>query len=176
VLTPAERDHLREVAQDAVVARLTGRDYGVALPEDGPLTVPGSCFVTVYHRGRLRGCIGLMGDRFRLARCVRESAIRALEDPRFSALVAGDLEGLTLEISVLGPLTPLSDPADLEPGRHGVQVVLGMKSGLVLPTVAREQGWDRDRLLAEVCRKAALPPDAWRDPRAELWVFEAEVF
>jgi len=50
------------------------------------------------------------------------------------------------------------------------------RSGLLLPQVATEWGFDRERFLAEVCRKAGLGPEAWRDPGARLWAFQAEVF
>jgi AMMECR1 domain-containing protein len=50
------------------------------------------------------------------------------------------------------------------------------QSGLLLPQVATEWGFDRERFLGEVCRKAGLSPEAWREPGARLWAFQAEVF
>ena len=47
---------------------------------------------------------------------------------------------------------------------------------MLLPEVATDQGWSREQLLAGVCRKARLPPDAYLDPRAELRVFETLKF
>jgi AMMECR1 domain-containing protein len=52
----------------------------------------------------------------------------------------------------------------------------GYRSGLLLPQVAVEQGWSREELLEWTCRKAGLPPDAWKDPRTEIFVFSADVF
>ena len=50
----------------------------------------------------------------------------------------------------------------------------GHHSGLFLPQVPIEWGWDRDTYLVQICRKAGLPDDAWT--HAQLSVFEAEVF
>lgn len=176
MLTNEERRVLRRIARDAVEASLTGRDFSEELPGGFPFDQPGSCFVTLTLSGRLRGCIGLIGERFPLARCVREAATRSLTDPRFVPLVPDDLDDLEIEVSVLTPLAPLPRVEALEPGRHGIHVALGYRSALFLPKVATEQGWDRERLLAEVCRKAGLPERAWRDPDAVLSTFEAEVF
>jgi AMMECR1 domain-containing protein len=41
--------------------------------------------------------------------------------------------------------------------------------------VALEYRWDRKTFLAQTCRKAGLPPDAWQHG-AEIFSFEAEVF
>jgi AMMECR1 domain-containing protein len=49
----------------------------------------------------------------------------------------------------------------------------GMQSGLLLPQVATEFGWDRDAFLEHVSMKAGLPKDAWKD--AELYTFTAEI-
>jgi AMMECR1 domain-containing protein len=47
--------------------------------------------------------------------------------------------------------------------------------GLLLPQVAVARQWDRERFLEETCRKAGLPPDAWRRG-AIIEGFTAEVF
>ena len=48
--------------------------------------------------------------------------------------------------------------------------------GLLLPQVAVEHRLNGERFLAETCRKAGLPGDAWRDAGTEIRAFEAEVF
>jgi hypothetical protein len=67
-------------------------------------------------------------------------------------------------------------PEEIYPGRHGVCVTQGDHRGVFLPQVALEYQWDRDMLLRELCRKASLPPDAWKRPGTTLMLFEAEVF
>ena len=61
-------------------------------------------------------------------------------------------------------------------GRHGLLISLRGYRGVLLPQVAYERGWTREEFLGQTCRKAGLPPDAWKDPQAELYSFEAEVF
>ena len=52
----------------------------------------------------------------------------------------------------------------------------GGARGLLLPQVAVEHGLTGERFLAETCRKAGLPADAWHDADTEIRVFEADVF
>jgi AMMECR1 domain-containing protein len=47
--------------------------------------------------------------------------------------------------------------------------------GLLLPQVPIEHHWDRETFLDQTCRKAGLPPDAWRKG-AIIEGFTAEVF
>jgi AmmeMemoRadiSam system protein A len=98
----------------------------------------------------------------------------ARDDPRFPPLGADELDDLEIEVSVLTPLVR-AQAADVVPGRDGVMVGRGGRSGVLLPQVAAHHGWDRERLLSEVCRKAGLPRDAWREEGTELQVFQAQV-
>jgi AmmeMemoRadiSam system protein A len=134
-------------------------------------------FVTLRRAGQLRGCIGTLAPEGDLARMVPRFALRAaFEDPRFPGLTAEELTGCTIEISVLTPPRPVERPEDVVVGRDGLIIELGARRGLLLPQVATEWGFDRVTFLAEVSRKAGLPPDAWQQPAARLWSFQAEVF
>jgi AMMECR1 domain-containing protein len=42
--------------------------------------------------------------------------------------------------------------------------------------VAAEQGWSRTELLDNLAQKAGLASGAWRDKRAKLLTFRADVF
>ena len=105
---------------------------------------------------------------------VRMAVAASREDPRFAAVEVHELAELDIEVSVLTPLAR-AHASELTVGRDGVVVRRGNRQGVLLPQVATEYGWDRDRLLAEVCRKAGLPADAWRDERTELFLFQAQV-
>jgi hypothetical protein len=138
---------------------------------------PMGLFVTLRRGGELRGCIGTLAPTGDLTRVIAEYALRAaLEDPRFPPLRAEELAGCSIEISVLSAPEPLENPEDLEVGRDGLILELRGRRGLLLPQVATEWGFDRERFLAEVSRKAGLAPEAWRDREARVWVFRAEVF
>jgi AmmeMemoRadiSam system protein A len=134
-------------------------------------------FVTLRRRGNLRGCIGTLSPEGDLSRMVPRFALRAaFEDPRFPPLSSEELPECEIEISVLTPPAPVEDPDEIEVGRDGLIIDAEGESGLLLPQVATEWGFDRERFLAEVCRKAGLSPAAWRAPGARLWTFQAEVF
>jgi AmmeMemoRadiSam system protein A len=134
-------------------------------------------FVTLRKHGELRGCIGTLSPDGELGRTVPRFARRAaFDDPRFPPLTPEELAECDIEISVLTPPQPVSSPEEIEVGRDGVILELAGRSGLLLPQVATEWGFDRERFLEEVSRKAGLFEDAWRDPAAKLWRFQAEVF
>jgi len=124
---------------------------------------------------RLRGCIGTLEADEPLYRNVIHNAARAaLDDPRFPPLQAGELAGLSLEISALTPLALADGPGGIVPGRDGVSLRKGTHRSVFLPQVATEQGWDTRQLLEHLARKAGLPADGWQG--AELRTFQAEVF
>ncbi|MHC4473915.1 MAG: AmmeMemoRadiSam system protein A [Planctomycetota bacterium] len=175
-MTAEQRKFLRETALDSIRAALLDQPHDVILPESGLLAEPGSAFVTLRSGGRLRGCIGLIGERFPLGQSVREAARRALDDPRFPSVTADELPELELEVSVLTPFRPLAESELPEVGRHGLYIEAGHHTGLLLPQVAAEQGWDRETFLDHVCMKAGLPADQWRGGEARISVFEADVF
>lgn len=145
-----------------------------ALPEL-PGDLRAGVFVTLYHRGELRGCLGhLEGDRPVRELVLQMAMASARDDPRFPPVGPDELDDLTVEVSLL--TTPVAVRAEaVEPGRHGVIVRRGRQQGVLLPKVATEMGWGREQLLAGVCRKAGLPRDAWRESGTQLLVFEAQV-
>jgi AmmeMemoRadiSam system protein A len=179
-MTPSDSQALLTLARRAVVQVVTGQppaDLGDHTEFRQALAEPGAAFVTLFVAGELRGCIGT-SERVRpLHRVVTDMArAAASRDWRFPALSTSDLASLTIEISVLSAERSIRAPREIEIGRHGIDLRLGHARGLLLPQVALEHGFDAERFLVETCRKADLPADAWRDVRADIRVFEAEVF
>ena len=179
-LTPAEKKSLLVLARRALEARLRdGRDLadpppGVALSPR--LREPAGAFVTLERDGELRGCIGFIEPIRPLYRAVMENAVSAAtRDFRFPPVEAEELPRIRIEISVLTPLREIPGPEAFEPGRHGIVLEKQGHRAVFLPQVAAERGWDRETTLEHLCRKAGLPPDAWRRG-ARFQVFEAEVF
>jgi AmmeMemoRadiSam system protein A len=137
--------------------------------------VPSGAFVSLYKGEELRGCLGHVDADQPLEQVVAEMAVAAArDDPRFPPVSADELQDLTIEISVLTEPKP-ARPEGVQVGRDGVIVRRGAKQGLLLPQVAAEYDWDRETLLTMACRKAGLPDLAWREGRAELLVFQADV-
>jgi AmmeMemoRadiSam system protein A len=147
--------------------------------------VPGAAlkrgaFVTLTERGALRGCIGHIAADRELGAVVREMAVAAAcDDPRFAPVSLEELPSLALEISVLSGPTSLPPPVDaarIVIGRDGLVVRRERLIALLLPQVAPEYHWGPEAFLAATCRKAGLPPDAWREPGTEVFTFQADVF
>src|SRR5436309_713668 len=83
-------------------------------PADQALHQPAGCFVSLHELGthRLRGCVGRLEAREPMWKAVAETAVDVLHDPRFydMPVTLEDLPHLELEISLLSPLTPATDP------------------------------------------------------------------
>jgi AmmeMemoRadiSam system protein A len=175
-LTDEEKEILLQTARRTIEARLGGTRP--CLPAATPsLRIPCGAFVTLKHGETLRGCIGHIAATSPLVETVEEMAVAsAFEDPRFPPLQPDELAGVRIEISVLSPFRQVTDPAEIQVGTHGILIRRGGRSGLLLPQVATEQGWDRDTFLEHTCRKAGLPIDAWRSPDARIEIFSAVVF
>ena len=163
------------LARQAIAERLGAREPDPPSPSLDELR---GVFVTLRLRSsdELRGCVGVIEPRFALRDAVRRAAVlAAFEDSRFDPVTLAELPALAVHVSVLGPLAP-STLQEIDLGRHGVVVRYAERRALFLPQVATEQGWDRETLLRQVCRKAGLPPDAWRHPECRLFIFETETF
>jgi uncharacterized protein len=175
-LADADRRALLGIARAAIARRLK-------LPATEPpplnrvLCELRGAFVTLRRRedGELRGCVGLVEARHPLHEAVARAAeLAAFEDGRFDPVEAGELAGLIVDVSVLGPVHPIA-PEAVEIGVHGLMVRYLGRSGLLLPLVPLQYGWDRETFLAHTCRKAGLPEDSWRKSGAELLAFTAEL-
>ena len=177
MLDEAARSKLREIA-DAAVRAAAGADAPEVAPDGlSALDAPCGAFVTLKIGGKLRGCIGTIQASRPARETVREMAeSAAVRDPRFPALAADEVDEVALEISLLSPLTRVEDVAEIEVGRHGLYVKQGQWTGLLLPQVPGDHGWDREEFLAKTCFKAGLTEDAWQDPETEIYRFEAEIF
>ena len=176
LLVIAERRNLLRLARDAIAAALAGKAAPTLTAPTPALLERRGAFVSLHRLGQLRGCVGTLTAERALHETVAHMAlVAAFEDPRFAPLRPSELPQTEIEISRL--TTPIAaTPDEVVAGRDGVCVMRGDHRGVFLPQVAQSYGWDRTRLLEEVCRKALLPPDAWRDPRCQLLRFEAEVF
>lgn len=176
-LSAVDRHALLGIARRAIEARLAGTELPDMGQVSGRVSSPGAAFVSLHVGPHLRGCLGCVEPRGpSLAAIVATmAAAAATADPRFPPLRPEELGGATVEISVLGPLVPVGDRQEIEVGRDGLVVERDGYRGLLLPQVAVEWGWSVEAFLAETCRKAGLPRDAWREG-AQVWRFEAEVF
>jgi AmmeMemoRadiSam system protein A len=163
------------IAHEALAAAVLSELYR---PETSTphLAEPRGVFTTLYHKdGHLRGCIGYVTAAVPLFLAVAETAqAAALDDPRFNPVEPAELTDIRVSLSVLSSTFEIR-PEQIEVGRHGLVISHHSRRGLLLPQVAAEHGWDAHTFLAETCRKAHLPLDAWQH-EAKIEAFTAEVF
>ncbi|MCI0352991.1 MAG: AmmeMemoRadiSam system protein A [Acidobacteriales bacterium] len=181
--SPEECQTLLVIARHAIEARVAEESFDVeSLAEhvSPRLHEIRAAFTTLFLSGHLRGCVGFATPLYPLYRTIAETAVSAaFLDPRFPPVTQEEMRQLRIEISVLSPLQPLeaSEANDvLQIGRHGLLITHTGRRGLLLPQVAAEHGWDATAFLENICLKAGLHRDAWREPAARLEMFTAEIF
>lgn len=133
-------------------------------------------FVTLYEKGNLRGCIGHIVSKQPLYKTIQTlSVASAVNDYRFKAVVAKELDDIEIEISVLTPMQKISSIDQIEMGKHGIYIRKGQQTGTFLPQVAQDTKWSKEEFLGRCSRdKANIGWDGWRN--AELFVYEALKF
>lgn len=171
-----DRDDLLDLARKAILVHIQrGSLPDFDIPE-GPLHQEVGAFVSLHLHGELRGCVGRLEGEGPLYHTVAEMAVAAAtEDGRFEPLPAADLRHTEIEISIPGPIRPISAEA-IELGTHGLYVVRGRHRSVLLPQVPLQFGWSREEFLAEGCRRAGLSEGAWKEPETMLLCFTAQVF
>jgi hypothetical protein len=186
-ISDEEGVYLVRLARRAIETYLRSRE--IIKPDDAPekLRTPCGVFTTlnkITDAGKeLRGCIGLPYPIKPLAEAVVVSAISsAVEDPRFPPVSTKELGEIVIEVSVLTPPQyimvekPSDYPKQVCVGVDGLIVQRGARSGLLLPQVPVEWGWEAEEFLTQCCLKAWLPPDSWLDEGTKISKFQAIIF
>ena len=107
-----------------------------------------------------------------LARLVKDMAVSAAtRDHRFESIKVDELSDVKIEISVLTPKKRINSIDEFDITRHGIYMQKGGLSGIFLPQVAVETGWDKEELLGRCARdKVGIGWSDWKT--AELFVYE----
>ena len=140
-------------------------------------------FVTLNKEANLRGCIGFpTPDRKLYQSLIDAATASATEDPRFPPVSYDELKSITFEVTVLTPpeVVKVQDPIDylrkIKVGRDGLVVKWEFGSGLLLPQVPVEYGWNEEEFLENTCVKAGAAPDYWKRKNTVILRFEGIVF
>ncbi len=137
-------------------------------------------FVSLKRAGRLRSCCGHIEATVPLWKALDCAADRAAtDDPRFPPITPSELNQLDMDVWILWGPEPVTVRGEdrvqaVVIGKHGVQIARGAARGLLLPGVAVDHGLDARAFLEQVCIKAGLPTDAWKDDDTNLRVFEGD--
>ena len=140
-------------------------------------------FVTLNNPDGLRGCIGFPMPEKKLSHAIIEGAIAAAtEDPRFPSVKTNELNDIVFEVTVLTPPVEIdvSDPTEylekIKVGRDGLIIRHSFSSGLLLPQVPVEYGWNVEEFLQHTCEKAGLSRDTWKNESVKIEKFEGIIF
>lgn len=168
-LTLAEQHQLKDIAAAAI-------EFG--LQYDRPpkpdishlphaLRETGACFVSIYKKGELRGCVGTVMAHRPLAEDANHNGFSAaFNDPRFAPLKAAEWAHCQLHLAVLDEPQPIfvKDQQDLldklTPGVDGVILSSGNKRATFLPQVWQQLP-DKQEFISHLKQKAGLGFDEW---------------
>ncbi len=140
-------------------------------------------FVTLHKDGELRGCIGFPMPVYSLNTAVVEGArSAAFNDPRFPPVTEDELDKIEIEISVLTvpedvKVSHANEYLDkIKIGEDGLIIQGAFGSGLLLPQVATENGFNVPKFLNCLCQKAGMGFNCWKDMENKISKFQAIVF
>lgn len=177
-LTREQKLYLLKLARESIEEKVkSSRTLEIEEPDDKKLREKAAVFVTLNRDGMLRGCIGQMFAQGPLYLAVRDMAISAaMNDHRFRPVSQSELDKIDIEISVMSPLKKAESYKDIRLGVDGVYIVGhyngGTRTGVFLPVVATDTGWNLDEFLGELCsQKAGLPREYYKNPDAEIYTF-----
>ncbi len=175
------REFVLKLARQAIEFYVkTGKRIDV--PTDFPeeLKEKRGVFVTLYKKSMLRGCIGIPYPQKPLIEGLIEASCMACKDPRFKPVEKDELKDIRIEVSILTEPVLIENKKnykkEIELGRHGLILRNGAFSGLLLPKVPIEQGWNLEQYLENLCYKAELTTDSWLDSQSKIYKFRAETF
>jgi len=174
-LEESDKQEVLDIAEHSVEKSVIG-DSSKFMIEMMPvqLTDYYTGFVTLKKKGELRACMGHLFPTDKLFKEIDEVArVAARNDYRFGAVRKNELKDLEYEISILSRFKLIQNTDEIKPGEHGLYIRLKDSSGLLLPQVASERGWDTKTFLENTCMKAGLPKDAYLNPDAEIYIFKA---
>ena len=182
-LSAKHRDGILRAAAELVKASTEGRRANLPdLDAMGIATASVSgIFVSLKRDRQLRSCCGSFGPTMPLLRTLQEASHRtATNDPRFPPISTCEIPHLQLEVWLLFAPERVQAAgearvAEVEIGKHGLQIVRGNQRGLLLPGVATDNEWNAVTFLNQVCIKAGLPSNAWLEPDTVLFRFEGNV-
>jgi len=149
-----------------------------------PFTDNAGVFVTInkFPSGELRGCIGYPEPVMPFPEALESAARSACHDPRFPALKESELENVTIEVTVLTPPEVITVnnkqelPDAIKIGRDGLMLEYKGRRSVFLPQVPAEWEWNVIEYLENLCLKAGVPENAWKEKDCTISAFRGNIF
>lgn len=165
---------LLQLARESIWEKFSGKKPEI--PTGKQFNQARGVFVTIFKKGKLRGCVGFPYPEFSVADAIYRAAKEAaFSDFRFSSLEEKEISEIKIEISIL-TMPEDCEPKEVKVGEDGIMVNYLGYSGLLLPQVAVEYKMDRIKFLEALCSKASLPKDKWQDKNFKLKKFSCQIF
>ena len=183
-LSDQDGETIVRTARDTVTEYLkTGKKINLDEDFKSKFSYNSGVFVTLNKKENLRGCIGFPTPVKKLYQSLVDAAIAsATEDPRFPPVKYEELNEISFEVTVLtSPKevkveNPREYPNKIKVGRDGLIVKWEFGSGLLLPQVPVEYGWNEEEFINHTCEKAGAPFDCWKNKGTKILQFEGIVF
>ena len=183
-LSDSDGVFLVKTARMAVTEFLSnGKKMKLESEYEGKFSFNSGVFVTLNNSDGLRGCIGFPMPEKKLSHAIVDGAIAAAtEDPRFPSVKTNELNDIVFEVTVLTPPIEIDvyDPMEylekIKVGRDGLIIRHSFSSGLLLPQVPVEYGWNTEEFLQHTCEKAGLARDTWKNESVKIEKFEGIIF
>jgi len=164
VISPEDQPRLIALTRHALEARV--RHGGV--PEIDASVAPDvrcGAFVSIFHDGELRGCLGRLNSPLPIARLVAQLAQAVADsDPRFPRVTPQELDAIDLEISVLTTEREIQSVEEIVYGMLRTNRVYSSKRLSILVRDVDGRRLVRSRRDGSRARRAREPrvPDAQR--------------
>jgi len=179
----SDGEELVKMARKAVTEFLRNNSKIHDTAFDAKFNFSSGVFVTLNKQDSLRGCIGYPLPVKKLSEGLIDAAISAAtQDTRFSPVNSDELDKITFEVTVLTPPVEIKVEKSIEylkeikVGRDGLIVENPYSSGLLLPQVPTEYGWDVEEFLEHTCQKAGLGKNTWKDKDTKISRFQGVIF
>lgn len=126
----------------------------------------------------IRGHLGYILPIKPLYQAVSDGVIKAAtKDLKYPALTEEELSKVKIEISVLSNIEKVNNFNLIEIGTHGIYLNKGWQSAIILPHIAQENNWSKEKFLEKACQRAGLSPQAWKkDKKIDIYLFTAQTF
>lgn len=184
ILSELDGENIVKTARATVTEYLkTGKKINLDEDFKSKFSYNSGVFVTLNKKENLRGCIGFPTPVKKLYQSLVDASIAsATEDPRFPPVRYDELNEISFEVTILTSpkevkvTNPLEYPNKIKVGRDGLIVKWEFGSGLLLPQVPVEYGWNEEEFLNHTCEKAGAPLDCWKNKSTIILQFEGIVF
>lgn len=160
-LAKAERRALEKALRDLLAWHVDLRAFP-RLPKL-PRAFP---YVSLYANGNLRGCYGSSEG-------VARAFLRAIADTRYGGIAPEERTVLAADVAYVVRARPVrADEATkiLEPGVHGAATVIDGVATVLLPSVARERGYDAPGFLDLLAKKTSRA----RSDEGLVWILDMD--